>query len=245
MGDRKKQLEIVVGSGEEKQVVAKIGPRVSIQGEKVEPGRGIDLVFVIDTTGSMSDKIEGLLTTCAEFVEEFGKMNLDQRIAIVSFGDLYVPGDKIEATPFTQSVETVKRSLRDIPRNSGGGNEGESSLEALEKALALGFRPNAVRVIILITDEPAHQREIRAEAMTKKLMQNDFLVFVVSPPFNYFKDMAQQTGGSWYEVAADTDFNSILDVFRDLSKKVTSVVYDVYQLGGGSVSRYRQLKSGK
>jgi Mg-chelatase subunit ChlD len=34
------------------------------------PGeRGVDLVFVIDTTGSMSDKIESLLATCSRTLQ--------------------------------------------------------------------------------------------------------------------------------------------------------------------------------
>ena len=108
-------------------------------------GRGVDLVFVIDTTGSMSDKIESLLATCSRFVEDFNALRLNHRIAIVSFGDLRVPGDRIQNTAFTADVEVTKKSLRHIPRNSGGGNEGESSLEALERALSLPFRSDAVK----------------------------------------------------------------------------------------------------
>lgn len=247
MSNEGRSLQITIGRGETKQVVVRGGPKVKIQGEQatVDSQRGVDLVFVIDTTGSMDDKIDGLLETCAEFADEFGKFNLDQRMAVVSFGDLYVPGDRIEAIPFTEKVSIVKDSLKQIPRNSGGGNEGESSLEALEKALSLGFRQNAVKTFILITDEPAHQREIRAEEMTKELVGKEILTFVVSPPFRYFKEMAEKTGGFWFQVAADTDLKSILGIFRDLVKIVSAIVTDVHQLGKGSVARYRQLRAGR
>ena len=205
-------------------------------------GRGVDLVFVIDTTGSMSDKIESLLATCARFVESFNALRLNHRIAIVAFGDLNVRGDKIQNTAFTSNVELTKKSLRKIPRNSGGGNEGESSLEAMERALSLPFRPDAVKTIVLITDEPAHQQRIRASDMINRLVERECLVFVASPRHSYFQQMASRNGGKWYQVAADTNFNDLLDLFRDLARKVSQVVFDVYQVGDGSVANYLKLK---
>ena len=159
----------------------------------------------------MSDKIDGLLQTCAKFVDEFAALHLQHRIAIVAFGDLRVRGDKIVRTDFTSNVEVTKKSLKNIPRYSGGGNNGKSSLEAIEKALDLPFDEDAVKVLILITDEPAHQKHLRADEMTGRLAEREFLVFVVSPPLDYFKAMAKRNGGKWYKVSAKTDFT---DLFR-------------------------------
>ena len=205
-------------------------------------GHGVDLVFVIDTTGSMSDKIESLLATCSQFADEFGALQLNHRIAIVSFGDLRVRGDRIQNTAFTDNVEITKKSLLNIPRNSGGGNQGESSLEALERALALPFRPDAVKAIVLITDEPADQHRLRADDMIYRLVEREILVFVASPPHDYFKRMAERNGGRWYKISAHTRFNELLALFRDLARKVSQAVFDVYQVGDGSVANYLRLK---
>ena len=151
-------------------------------------------------------------------------------------------GDKIQNTAFTSNVEVTKKSLRKIPRYSGGGNEGESSLEAMERALSLPFRPEAVKTIVLITDEPAHQHRILASDMVNRLVERECLVFVASPPQGYFKQMASRNGGKWYPVAADTNFNDLLALFRDLARKVSQVVFDVYQVGDGSVANYLRLK---
>ena len=225
-----------------------LGPgRVSDVELHREPGgtpgeRGVDLVFVIDTTGSMSDKIESLLATCSRFVEDFNALHLNHRIAIVSFGDLRVPGDKIQNTAFTSHVEITKKSLRHIPRNSGGGNEGESSLEALERALSLPFRADAVKAIVLITDEPADQHHLNAEEMIGRLAEREMLVFVASPPYKYFQRMALRNGGQLYRISARTRFDDLLNLFRDLARKVSQVVSDVYQVGDGSVANYLRLK---
>lgn len=238
---------ISIGRGSKKQVLSGrgTGPVIKIGGKAVNKsvGGGVDLAFVIDTTGSMSDKIEGLLATCTRFVDEFAELELDHRVAVVAFGDLTVPGDKIEATAFTNKVEVIKKSLRNVPRYSGGGNEGESSLEAVEKAMALPFRPNIVKVLILITDEPALQHHIRASDMIKRLSKKEFLVFVVSPAIAYYKEMANRNSGKWYQVAADTDFTDLLEMFKRIAKQVSQVVSDVYRIGDGSVATYRRLKA--
>lgn len=217
---------------------------LEVRPEPIAPGgeRGVDLVFVIDTTGSMSDKIESLLATCSQFADDFNALHLNHRIAIVSFGDLRVQGDRIQNTAFSRNVDVTKKSLRNIPRNSGGGNEGESSLEALERALSLPFRPDAVKAIVLITDEPADQHRLHADDMIGRFTERQMLVFVASPPYKYFQRLALRNGGQWYRISAHTRFDDLLKMFRDLAKKVSQVVFDVYQIGDGSVTDYLRLK---
>lgn len=239
----KKGITIPVGNDKDEAISRPRVIEIPIPSAERDQRSEVDLVLVIDTTGSMSNKIKGLLATCARFVDEFASLNLDSRVAIIAFGDLKVPGDKIVKTAFTSKVEVIKKSLRNIPRFGGGGNEGESSLEALEKTLTLPFRPNVLKVIVLITDEPAHQTKIRANDMINRLMQKECLVFVVSPPLSYFKEMAEKNGGQWYQVAKDTDFTDLLEIFKQVAKEVSEVASDVHKLAGGSVAEYLRLRS--
>ena len=245
----KKRLKDITDSIERKQIAAGTDDAIEIRREPIEPvnnrtatGRGVDLVFVIDTTGSMSDKIESLLATCSQFADDFNTLRLNHRIAIVAFGDLRVRGDKIQNTGFTDNVEVTKKSLRHVPRNNGGGNFGESSLEALDRALSLPFRSDAVKVIVLITDEPADQHQLKADDLIGRLVERQVLVFVAAPSQDYFKRMAQRTGGKWYKISAHTRFDDLLAMFRDLARKVSQVVFDVYQVGEGNVADYLRLK---
>lgn len=232
----KEQTKVIVSGPE--PVGALTGATAASKGAGAKK---LDLVFVIDTTGSMSDKIDGLLQTCAKFVDEFAALQLQHRIAIVAFGDLRVRGDKIVRTEFTTNVEVTKKSLKKVPRYSGGGNRGESSLEAIDKALELPFDEDAVKALILITDEPAHQKHLKADEMTGRLAEREFLAFVVSPPIDYFKTMAKRNGGKWYKVAANTDFTDLLQMFRDMASRVSKVVADVHEYGDGSVAKYLML----
>ena len=88
------------------------------------PKARADLVFVIDTTGSMNDKIDALIQTCQSFVDRLATRHIDWAAAVVGFGDLTVEGDRIVATPFSSSADRVKALLRGLPRYSGGGMKG-------------------------------------------------------------------------------------------------------------------------
>jgi Mg-chelatase subunit ChlD len=238
---------ISIGRGEKKQVITSAaGPTIKVQGQETKPSsqsnpKMIDIVFVIDTTGSMSDKIQGLLATCEKFVDDVSSMNLDYQVAIVAFGDLTVPNDSIVRTGFTQKVSVIKDSLRNVPRYGGGANEGESSLEAMDKAMQSPFRQGAVKVIILITDEPALQHQMKASDIINRLRQQEFLTFTIAPAIEYYQTMAKSNGGKWYQISSNTDFTDLLEMFKQVSEKVSQVVSDVYKLGDGSVANYLKL----
>lgn len=220
-------------------------PTVTFRGEVLKPktSNAIDLVFVIDTTGSMSDKIEGVLTTCGEFLDNFAALGLDYRVGIVAFGDLTEPGDRIVATPFMNKLEMIQKTLRKVPRYSGGGNEGESSLEAVHAALGMPYRAEAVKVCILITDEPALLITYSPEATTATLNEREVITYVISPAIDYFKVMADRTGGKWMQITSAADFSSLLSMLRQLAKNMAEIVNDVHLLAQGSVQSY--LKLGK
>jgi hypothetical protein len=201
-----------------------------------------DLVFVIDTTGSMNDKIDGLIETCQSFVDRLATRRIDWAASVVGFGDLTVEGDRIVATPFSSSTERVKALLRGLPRYSGGGNDGESSLEAMQAALNQpGFRAGAMRVVVLITDEPALQRQLKPSTVTGRLREAGAMTFVLSPDLKYFRSMAKETGGHWWKVESGGDFSKILAIFDGIATQVASTVAAVHRLAGGDVHQFLRL----
>lgn len=201
-----------------------------------------DLVFVIDTTGSMNDKIDGLIESCESFVDRLAAKRIDWVAAVVGFGDLTVEGDRIVATPFSSSAERVKALLRGLPRYSGGGNEGESSLEALQAALDQpGYRPDAMKVVVLITDEPALQHKLRPATVTGRLREAGAIAFVLSPNHRYFRAMATDTGGQWWNVNSGGDFSEILAIFDKIATRVAATLAAVQKLAGGNVKEYMTL----
>ncbi len=202
-----------------------------------------DVVFIIDTTGSMLGKIQGLLARANQFADKIASCQIDWRIAVVGFGDLTVHGDTIQATGFSNKLETVKRWINSIPRNSGGSNDGESSLDALDRALSFTtYRPNAIKVFVFMTDEPALMDHFTPEQIIKRLKQSGTITYVISDPIDYFQRMAKETAGKWFQISSQTNFLNILD---QLFEKISETVEEVQTTTGGDVQKYLQLKSGK
>ena len=241
---RKGTTVVTTGRGDKKKVIT-TGPQVASQSARFAGyGNKVDVVFVFDTTGSMEDKIEALLLTCRQFVDEAESLALDPHFVIISFGDISVQGggDKIETVvSLTDDIKKVKSGLSNIPRNDGFGNWGESCLEAIHEAFKVSHRERAVKVMVLITDEPALQHEFSVEEIIGELGEREYLVFVVATDEPYYKEMALKNGGVWKGISANTDLSDILEAFREMARKVSEVAQEVHLLGDGSVKKYLAL----
>src|SRR5258708_40140736 len=97
-----------------------------------------------------------------------------------------------------------------------------------------GFRPEAMKVVVLITDEPALQRNLRPATITGRPRQAGAIAFVLSPNIKYFRSMANDTRGYWWKVDSRGDFSPILDHFDKMPSKATSTVAAVQNLTDGT-----------
>jgi von Willebrand factor type A domain len=198
------------------------------------PGRpGVDLLVCFDTTGSMSDKIAGLVAQTSTFVQEAATRQLDLRWGLIAFGDLRVPGDRIETYPFTAKPGEFTKSLRGMPRFSGGANTGETSLDALSAAAQhAGWRADAVRMCILITDEPPVGAEVDLETVGQQLRAEHIVVFCVSPDHRAYRWVTKVTGGEWWDIFERVPFERLLE--RLAGTVMTLAARLVPQLGSGA-----------
>ena len=114
-----------------------------------------DIVVLMDTTGSMSHCIEVLKQKCITFSKRLTEQSLNHRFALLGFGDTQEE-EWLDRHEFTDSVDEFQKWVSTIKRFDGG-DVPESGLDAIESALSLPFRKNAVRRIILVTDAPFHE----------------------------------------------------------------------------------------
>ena len=119
-----------------------------------------DLAIVLDTTGSMGDEIEFLKSELRSIVAELrrGHPNLDIRLALVAYrdeGDVFVT----RTYPFTGNESAMQASLR-AQSADGGGDYPEAMDQALARATALDWRPDAVRSLLLVADAPPHEENV-------------------------------------------------------------------------------------
>ena len=211
-----------------------------VQSRKTE----VDICFVFDTTGSMSDKIDGLVNCITGFVDELDKLRLDWRATCVPFGDLTVSGDRVDGhLPFVTTAESAKQQLRGMPHFNGGGNQGESSIEAMMAGLAKPWRPDAVRVIVLLTDDCALGSN-QSSDIDRRLSSGELICFVASIPTDYYKSWASNHGGRWFEIGPYMDTSALLNLLKKMVRDVALVAQNVHALAGGSVLRYLELDTG-
>jgi len=118
----------------------------------------LDIVFVMDTTGSMGEEIERLKAT-VEIIRD--NLDLAQprpalRFGLVLYkdrGDEYI----VRSYPLTEDLEAFRKNLAKAYAD-GGGDEPEDLEAALEAAVspAMGWRPAGARLAFVVTDAPAH-----------------------------------------------------------------------------------------
>lgn len=119
----------------------------------------VDIMFVVDTTGSMSDELDYLKKELADVVEKVAKDNgsLSIRVGLTFYRD---EGDEYVVLPFgfDDDIASVCKNL-DAQFSDGGGDFPEAVDMALEEALhgeKAGWREEAVRLVFFVLDAPPH-----------------------------------------------------------------------------------------
>jgi hypothetical protein len=119
----------------------------------------MDLVFALDTTGSMSGMIDGAKSKIWEVARraQEGKPAPELRVGLVAYrdvGDAYVT----KVVPLTGDLDTVYAQLSDF-QAAGGGDTPEHVLKGLHdsvNAMRWTQDPNAVKLVYLVGDAPPH-----------------------------------------------------------------------------------------
>lgn len=167
----------------------------------------VDIVFLLDTTKSMDPFIEGLKKKCIDFAAVVRKDGYDCRLGLIGFGDVQ-EREKITVFEPTDDLQIFQTRVGTVPRTTGG-DEPESSVEALREALRLQYRGGATVCFVHITDAGCHHRE-QLPKVREELRERGVVTYVVS--LNRFANLYQQlciNGGKFYAIE-DAKFDDIL-----------------------------------
>jgi len=119
---------------------------------------GIDLVLVIDTTGSMQSVIDEVKAEVRRFIGNLQQMVPASRVAVVAYrdrGEEYVT-KWVDFSFHTTKVQNFVSGLR----ADGGGDYEEAVKQAIEVAIEeLSWRKTAKRILILIGGTPPHKED--------------------------------------------------------------------------------------
>lgn len=122
----------------------------------------LDLVFVMDTTGSMRDELEDLQANLVAIIQVLQRLAPTLRIGFVAYrdrGDAYVVrGSPLAPLPPGEDAE-ILGFVRELTAG-GGGDTPERVDEAVAAAVSMPWRTNAQGRIIVIGDAPAHPADV-------------------------------------------------------------------------------------
>lgn len=182
----------------------------------------IELMFVLDTTGSMGGMLEGAKTRIWGIVNEVmqrrGNAGATIRVGLVAYrdrNDAYVT----RITPLSDNLDAVYSQLMGF-QPEGGGDTPEDVRSALAEAVRAGgwSRPGArtSQVMFLVGDAPPqpYQNLPSTMATAKQAQRRGIIVNAIQCGNNAdaaraWRDVAQYGGGEYFAIAQDGGVDAI------------------------------------
>ena len=156
--------------------------------------RVVDVVFLLDISGSMIDNIRAVGRQLRQMVTVFEEKEIDFRLGIVLFR--YLDDDTIIHQP-TWDVERYKRLLTTHVVTAAGD---ERAHDAIFKAIRrVKFRKEANRRFILVTDE-ASKGSYKLSDVLQQCWKNKITLDVIGIKHTTHLALSSKTGGLWYHI---------------------------------------------
>ena len=205
--------------------------RCSVSADTTETKPKVDLVFVTDTTGSMSSTLSGVTKSIQAFVDSVAAEGVDMKLGLVAYGDLFAvkkvgsslggtaplgAGDGSDSDrPFLDLTDVATfKALNASLFATGGGDAPENTLGATKYAFdTITWRMGAAKVMFVTGDNSAHLpgngttygvwNPPTAEALID-LLKGNATVHTISPTLGGTYDfslLAAATGGKKFPLS--------------------------------------------
>ena len=172
------------------------------QVDQASGSKEVDVVFLLDASGSMKNIIKNVLQYIDFFIRNLESKKIDYALALVSFAEQGLETD-ISAFGVTLDVNAFKGWLGGIAAY-GGGDVPEPGLDAIMAGLQdISFRSGANKVFVLYTDAPFHPKDKYGndvKEILNILRNNAVTVHAFSIKDPRLQKLASETGGTWSEI---------------------------------------------
>lgn len=206
-------------------------------------GKTLEMVFVIDTTGSMGGLIEGAKQKTWQIINEVMQKSSQPRVRVglVAYrdrGDSYVT----RVQPLTEDLDKVYMNLMDY-NAAGGGDEPEAVGSALADAVAkAGWskqRDDVAQIIFLVGDarpqtvpsEP-DVLEITARATKQNMIVNTIQCGNEASTQKVWQEIAQRGQGKYFAIGQDGDVKTIRTPYDDRLSELGQDISGTYTAYG-------------
>ncbi len=154
----------------------------------------VDLVFLLDISGSMIDNIRAVGRQLNRMVEVFEEKGTDFTLGIVIFR--YLEGDTI-IHPQTRDSDRYKRLLTSHVVAAAGDERAHNAI--IKTIRRVDFREGANRRFVLVTDESSKGSYSLPEVLTQ-CFQNNITVDVIGINHTTHRALTSKTGGLWFPI---------------------------------------------
>lgn len=191
---------------------------IAIASEPDRPPLSVDLLFLLDATGSMDDEITRIQETIISISERVSQLpgSPELRFALVAYKDR--SDDYLtRVSDFTNDVQAFRTTLLAV-RAGGGGDTPEAVNEGLYSAVhELSWNEHGLRLAFMVADAPPH------------VNQPD------SPPYPRTLLEAQSKGIKIFTIAASNSNPAAEYVMRQIAQQTMArFIFLTYQEGQSS-----------
>ncbi|MDR1540406.1 MAG: S-layer homology domain-containing protein [Clostridiales bacterium] len=219
-------------------------PSATLTASPTAPLGAADIVFVIDSTGSMGDEIANVAENIKSFADQIANFfNVNANFALVEYKDISYEGlgstvvHKNGTSNWRSDVEDFKVAVENLIA-SGGGDSDETAIDGLETARRLDWRQDSSKFIILVTDanyKGINRYGIESMDDMASLLKGDAIsAFVITTDAQEasYRSLYSETGGLYSNIYGDFGFELqlIADKIGVAAGGGTWVVLDDFQV---------------
>lgn len=167
----------------------------------------VDLVLVVDTTGSMGSQIATVKAETSELINRLRKDGISLYVSVVDYKDITCDGrystkvNNNSGTDFNNNYDKIGEAISSL-RPDGGGDFEESAIDGLGMAFGLDYRNNSTKFIFLITDA-TYKNENNfgisdMDEMSRLLKSKEIYTSVITSPsyYNVYTRLVSNTDGT-------------------------------------------------
>ncbi len=219
------------------------------------PRATIELLFVLDTTGSMGGMLEGakarIWGIVNDVLQQQGNAGVSIRVGLVAYrdrGDTYVT----KITPLSDNLDKVYAELMSF-RPEGGGDTPEDVRSAMADALRAGGwsapGPRTSQVMFLVGDAPPHDdyRNVASttasarEASRRGIIVNAIQCGNDADTSVAWRNVAQYGGGEYFAIAQDGGVDVVVTPYDQELARLGEQIGGTYMAyGRGDERKARQ-----
>ena len=185
----------------------------------------VDVVFVVDTTGSMKNYINKVASNLKIFADSLTDKDLNWQFGLIRYDDITSAHEEdigfervsFSSGEFTKDQEEFTDALRELVDTLGnGGDAPESGYEGVMEAVSTEFRSESVKRIIVLSDAPVKKLErgdgtYSSSNVLDVLRKNEIKLSIITAVSSRYKAqinedwkfLSDATKGRFYNIAGD------------------------------------------